>query len=221
MTRGLRRMRRPLRKNNAQADSTHDAMFRSSLHVPLLLLSAMTLLTNPAKADSVILGGGCFWCMDAAYKLLPGVTHITCGYAGGTAQNPTYEQVCTEETGHAEVVKVDFDPSKVTLERVLDYFWESHDPTQVGGQGNDMGSQYRSIILYADPAQKLAAEKSEAQAQKLRRDPIVTEIVPLKKFWAAEDYHQDYFEKHPDQGYCSVVIRPKVQKLKELLESGK
>jgi peptide-methionine (S)-S-oxide reductase len=181
----------------------------------------MTLLSNPAKADSVVVGGGCFWCMDAAYKLLPGVTHITCGYAGGTTQNPTYEQVCTEETGHAEVVKVDFDPSKVTLGRVLDYFWESHDPTQVGGQGNDMGSQYRSIILFADPAQKLAAESSRAQAQKLRRDPIVTEIVPLQKFWAAEDYHQDYFEKHPDQGYCSVVIRPKVQKLKELLESGK
>jgi peptide-methionine (S)-S-oxide reductase len=196
-------------------------MFRPRLHVPVLLLSAMTLLAPTAKADSVVVGGGCFWCMDAAYKLLPGVTRITCGYSGGTAQNPTYEQVCTEETGHAEVVKVDFDPSKVTLDRVLDYFWESHDPTQVGGQGDDMGSQYRSIILYADPAQKLAAEKSRAQAQKLRRNPIVTEIVPLKMFWPAEDYHQDYFEKHPDQGYCQLVIRPKVDKLKELLESGK
>jgi peptide-methionine (S)-S-oxide reductase len=159
--------------------------------------------------------------MDAAYKLLPGVTHITCGYAGGAAQNPTYEEVCTEETGHAEVVKVDFDPAKVSLDRVLEYFWESHDPTQVGGQGADLGSQYRSIILYADAAQKAAAEKSRDAAQKLLHDPITTEIVPLRKFWPAEDYHQDYFEKHPDQAYCSVVIRPKVEKLKEMLQNGK
>jgi len=159
--------------------------------------------------------------MDAAYKLLPGVTHITCGYAGGTAPNPTYEQVCTEETGHAEVVKIEFDASKVSLDRVLGYFWESHNPTQAGGQGNDMGSQYRSIILYADPAQKAAAEKSRAEAQKARSGKITTEIVPLEKFWPAEDYHQDYFEKHPDQAYCAAVIRPKVEKLKHLLDSGK
>jgi peptide-methionine (S)-S-oxide reductase len=159
--------------------------------------------------------------MDAAYKLLPGVTHITCGYSGGATQNPTYEDVCSEETGHAEVVKVDFDPAKVSLDRVLEYFWESHDPTQVGGQGNDIGSSYRSIILYANPEQKAAAEKSRAEAQKLHHLPITTEIVPLVKFWQAEDYHQDYFAKHPDQGYCSVVIRPKVDKLKHLLETEK
>jgi peptide-methionine (S)-S-oxide reductase len=187
----------------------------------LALALAMTALANQASADSIVLGGGCFWCMDAAYKLLPGVTHITCGYSGGATQNPTYEQVCTEETGHAEVVKVDFDPAKVSLDRVLAYFWESHDPTQEGGQGNDMGSQYRSIILYADAAQKAAAEKSRAEEQKLHKVPITTEIVPLRKFWPAEDYHQDYFEKHPDQGYCMFVISPKVQKLKEKLESGK
>jgi peptide-methionine (S)-S-oxide reductase len=181
----------------------------------------MTTLPNPARADSVVLGGGCFWCLDASYKLLPGVTHITCGYAGGTLANPSYEQVCTEETGHAEVVKIDFDPAKVSLERILAYFWEVHDPTQVGGQGHDMGSQYRSIILYADPAQKAAAEKSLAEEQKGLKDPVTTQVVPLKKFWPAEDYHQDYFEKHPDQGYCSVVIRPKVAKLKQMLESGK
>jgi peptide-methionine (S)-S-oxide reductase len=187
----------------------------------LILGLAMTTLSNQAKADSVVVGGGCFWCMDAAYKLLPGVTHITCGYAGGATQDPTYEQVCTEETGHAEVVKVDFDPAKVSLARVLEYFFMSHDATQEGGQGNDMGSQYRSIILVADPAQKAAAESAKAEAQKLHHIPITTEIVPLKKFWPAEDYHQDYFEKHPDQGYCAVVIRPKVDKLKEALESGK
>jgi len=186
-----------------------------------LTLIAMTSLAGSARADSVVLGGGCFWCLDAAYKLLPGVTHVTCGYAGGTLSNPTYEQVCTEETGHAEVVKIDYDPSKVTLDRVLGYFWHVHDPTQVGGQGNDMGPSYRSIILYADPDQRAAAEKSRAQAQKGLQDPITTEIVPLKKFWPAEDYHQDYFEKNPDKGYCRVVIRPKVDKLKRLLDSGK
>ncbi len=187
----------------------------------ILIIISMTILSNTARADSIVLGGGCFWCLDASYKLLPGVKHVTCGYSGGTLANPTYEQVCTEETGHAEVVKIDYDPSVASLERILGYFWQVHDPTQVGGQGRDMGSQYRSIILYSDPAQKAAAEKSRAEAQKSHSDPITTEIVPLSKFWPAEDYHQDYFAKHPDEGYCSVVIRPKVDKLKHLLESGK
>ena len=187
----------------------------------ILIIISMTILSNTARADSIVLGGGCFWCLDASYKLLPGVTHVTCGYSGGTLANPTYEQVCTEETGHAEVVKIDYDPSVASLERILGYFWQVHDPTQVGGQGRDMGSQYRSIILYSDPAQKAAAEKSRTEAQKSHSDPITTEIVPLSKFWPAEDYHQDYFAKHPDEGYCSVVIRPKVDKLKHLLESGK
>ena len=189
----------------------------------LLFFSAILAfgLSAAARADSIVLGGGCFWCMDAAYKLLPGVTHVTCGYAGGTAANPTYEQVCTETTGHAEVVKVDYDPAKVSLAQVLAYFWESHNPTQVGGQGNDMGSSYRSIILYSDAAQKAAAEKSRAEAQKGYSEPITTEIVPLNTFWVAEDYHQDYFEKNPDQAYCSLVIRPKVDKLKQLLSGNK
>jgi peptide-methionine (S)-S-oxide reductase len=189
--------------------------------LPALLLLSMTTLTNPAKADSVVLGGGCFWCLDASFKLLPGVTHVTCGYSGGSLANPSYQDVCTETTGHAEVVKVDFDPAVVTLDKVLGYFWHVHDPTQVGGQGNDMGSQYRSIILYSGPEQKAAAEKSRAEAQKKYSDPITTEIVPLVKFWRAEEYHQDYFAKNPDAGYCSVVIRPKVDKLKHMLESGK
>jgi peptide-methionine (S)-S-oxide reductase len=187
----------------------------------LLALLAIMTTANTSRADSVVLGGGCFWCLDASYKLLPGVTRITCGYAGGTLQNPTYEQVCTEETGHAEVVKVEYNPSVVTLDQVLGYFWHVHNPIQVGGQGNDMGSQYRSIILYADAAQKAAAERSKAAAQKAHEDPITTEIVPLEKFWPAEDYHQDYFEKHPDQGYCAAVIRPKVEKLKRLLATEK
>jgi peptide-methionine (S)-S-oxide reductase len=189
--------------------------------LPALLFISMTTLSNSAKADSVVLGGGCFWCLDASYKLLPGVTHITCGYSGGSLANPSYQDVCTEMTGHAEVVKVDYDPAVVSLDKVLAYFWHVHNPTQVGGQGNDMGSQYRSIILYASPEQKAAAEKSRAEAQKKYSDPITTEIVPLVKFWKAEDYHQDYFAKNPDAGYCSVVIRPKVDKLKHMLETEK
>ena len=187
----------------------------------LLAAGSALFLAGAAHADSVVLGGGCFWCMDAAYKLLPGVTHITCGYAGGTVAHPTYEDVCSETTGHAEVVKVDYDPAKVSLARVLTYFFESHNPTQVGGQGEDLGPSYRSIILYADAAQKSAADAARTEAQKNFSDPIVTEIVPLTHFWPAEDYHQDYFAKHPDQAYCSVVIRPKVDHLKRLLDSGK
>ena len=188
--------------------------------LPLALL-AMTLTASPARADSVVLGGGCFWCLDASFQLLPGVTHVTCGYSGGTLANPSYEQVCTETTGHAEVVKIDYDPKVVPLDKVLAYFWHVHDPTQVGGQGNDMGDQYRSIILYASPEQKAAAEKSKAEEQKGRSDPITTQVVPLVKFWQAEDYHQDYFAKHPDQGYCSAVIRPKVKKLQQMLDAQK
>lgn len=172
------------------------------------------------KTSSIVLGGGCFWCTDAAYKLLPGVTHVTCGYAGGTAPSPSYEDVCTGTTGHAEVIKIDFDPARVSLDKLLAYFWKVHNPTQVGGQGADTGTQYRSIILYAGAAQKAAAEKSRAEAQPRFSDPITTEISPLLKFWPAEDYHQDYFDKHPDQGYCSVVIAPKIDKLKKELGSG-
>ena len=201
--------------------SLPNAMTRLNPTLVALTAIAMTLIPNAVKADSIVLGGGCFWCLDAAYKLLPGVSHVTCGYSGGTVARPSYEDVCTETTGHAEVVKIDFDPAVVSLDKVLAYFWHVHNPTQVGGQGNDMGSQYRSIILYADPAQKAAAEKSKADEQKAHDDPLTTEIVPLVKFWPAEEYHQDYFAKHPDQGYCAVVIRPKVDKLKKLLEAGK
>ena len=174
---------------------------------------------NPAetKTESLVLGGGCFWCTEAAYKLLPGVKHVTSGYAGGKEANPTYEQICAHTTIHAEVIKIDYDPAQVSLDTLLEYFWKVHNPTQVGGQGNDMGPQYRSIILYANDAQKAAAEKSRAAAGKVFRDPLTTEIVPLEKFWPAEDYHQDYFAKHPNEGYCSYVIAPKVKKLKHAL----
>jgi len=174
-----------------------------------------------SKTESLVLGGGCFWCTDAAYKLLPGVKAVTCGYAGGDEPNPTYEQVCAHATGHAEVIKIDYDPAQISLERLLGYFWQVHNPTQVGGQGNDHGPQYRSVILYADAAQEVAAGKARAAAATVFRDPITTEIVPLKKFWPAEDYHQDYFAKHPGEGYCAVVIAPKIRKLEHALAAQK
>jgi len=193
--------------------------------LPLLLgvFALLSLFMNAAdsKTESLVLGGGCFWCTDAAYKLLPGVKAVTCGYAGGKEANPTYEQVCDHATGHAEVIKIDFDPAVVSLERLFDYFWSVHNPTQVDGQGDDHGPQYRSIILYANAAQKAAAEKSRDAAGKVFRDPIVTQIVPLEKFWPAEGYHQDYFAKNPNAGYCQFVIAPKIRKLEHSLKAGK
>jgi len=185
------------------------------------LFLSMTYAAESKKRESIVLGGGCFWCTEAAYDLLPGVKDVVSGYAGGEEPNPTYEQVCAHATGHAEVIKIDYDPAEVSLEAVLDYFWAVHNPTQVGGQGNDHGPQYRSIILYANDAQKAAAEKSRAKASETFRDPITTEIVPLKKFWVAEKYHQDYYAKNPNAGYCSMVIAPKIRKLEKKLNAVK
>ncbi len=187
--------------------------------VVALILSSMTSLS--AKTESLVLGGGCFWCTEAAYELLPGVKDVVSGYAGGTVANPTYEQIGTKKTGHAEVIKIDYDPAVISLEKLLDYFWHVHNPTQVGGQGNDHGPQYRSIILFATAEQKAAAEKSRATAAKTFRDPITTEIVSLEKFWVAEAYHQDYFRLNPNAGYCSYVIAPKVKKLQAQIAGEK
>ncbi len=171
--------------------------------------------------ESLVVGGGCFWCTEAAYEILPGVKAVVSGYAGGKEANPTYEQITAKATGHAEVIRIDYDPAVVSLDRLLDYFWHVHNPTQVGGQGNDHGPQYRSIILYANATQKAAAEKSRATAAKTLRDPITTEIVALVKFWEAEKYHQDYFARNPNAGYCAVVIAPKIKKLKQQVGAGK
>ena len=188
---------------------------------PLLLAFSPMTHAAETKLASLVLGGGCFWCTEAAYEILPGVKAVTSGYAGGKEPNPTYEQICAHVTGHAEVIKIDYDPAVVSLETLLDYFWSVHNPTQVGGQGNDHGPQYRSIILYTDDTQKAAAMKSRIEAGKTFRDPITTEIVPLTKFWPAEAYHQDYFAKNPHAGYCSFVIAPKIKKLKEHLPGAK
>jgi peptide-methionine (S)-S-oxide reductase len=168
---------------------------------------------HPMSTDSIVLGGGCFWCLEAVYERIEGIIDVVSGYSGGQLKNPTYEQVSYENTGHAEVVRVEFDTTKISLEKVLDLFWKAHDPTTLNRQGGDVGSQYRSIILYKDEAQRRASEASKQAAQAGFRVPIVTELAKLGTFWMAEDYHQDYFEKNPQAAYCVFVIRPKLDKL--------
>jgi peptide-methionine (S)-S-oxide reductase len=204
------------------------------------LLSALLIMSNataadPAKVETAIVGGGCFWCTEGTYKLVPGVLKIVSGYSAGKTENPTYEDICTGETGHAEVVKVDYDPAIVSYRKIIDLFFEMHDPTSVTKeemmkhgklmpkgtpyQGNDYGTQYRSIILYETDAQKKDAEAAKAAAQKGWKDPIATEIVPLKKFYPAEEYHQDFAKRNPYQGYVMGVVTPKVEKFKHKLEA--
>jgi peptide-methionine (S)-S-oxide reductase len=173
---------------------------------------------TPAKLETATIGGGCFWCAEAVFQRIHGVKSVTSGFAGGTVPNPSYEQVCTGKTGHAEVIQLTFDPAVLSYDKLLEIFWEAHDPTTLNRQGNDEGTQYRSIILYANDAQKKAAEDSKARAAKRFKDPIVTEIVPLKAFYSAEDYHQDYYNLNKNKnGYCQFVITPK---LKKLIEEG-
>jgi peptide-methionine (S)-S-oxide reductase len=171
--------------------------------------------------ETAVFGGGCFWCLDAQFKLVDGVKSVLSGYAGGTTKNPSYEQVCSETTGHAEVIQVEFDPAKVSYEDLLRKFFHAHDPTTLNRQGPDVGTSYRSIILYQGDSQKAIAEKVKAEAQKDWPDPIVTEIAPLQAFYKAEDYHQDYFAKNPTQGYCRLVVAPKVQKFEKMLKAEK
>ncbi len=184
----------------------------------LTLFTAMTLQaeTKPAsKHEFATFGGGCFWCMEAVFQRLPGIVHSTSGYSGGRTENPTYEDICGHGTGHAEVIRVEFDPAVIGYDKVLEVFFEAHDPTTLNRQGADEGDQYRSIILFENEAQQAAAGRAKLAAQAHNSDPIVTEIVSLKKFWRAEAYHQDYFNQHPNQGYCTFVIKPKVKKLQD------
>lgn len=159
-------------------------------------------------------GGGCFWCLEAVFQNLPGITKITSGYAGGSTPNPSYDQVCTGRTGHAEVIQITYDPAKVTYDQLLDLFWRAHDPTTLNRQGADHGTQYRSIILTSSPEQAVAAEASLKKAQGQFPDRIVTEIKPLTAFYPAENYHQDYYRQNKDKNpYCEAVIAPKLRKL--------
>ncbi len=159
------------------------------------------------------LGGGCFWCLEAVFKRVEWVTAVASGFAGGAKANPTYEEVCTGTTGHAEVVQVTFDPGRIGYGEILEIFWKAHDPTTVDRQGADVGEQYRSVIFFHDDRQRRLAEDSRAVAQRSWRDPIVTKIAPLERFWKAEDHHQDYYDRNRTAGYCRVVISPKLRKL--------
>jgi len=188
---------------------------------PIPFFVEMSDAQNTNQTETAVFGGGCFWCLDAQFKLAPGVVKVTSGYAGGHTANPTYEQVCSDRTGHAEVIQVEFDPSKVSYEELLRKFFYAHDPTTLNRQGADVGTQYRSIVLYLNDDQKRIAEKVKAEAQQDWSNPIVTEIVPLEHFYAAEDYHQDYFAKNPTQGYCQLVVAPKVRKFQQHLTAEK
>ena len=167
--------------------------------------------------QTATLAGGCFWCLEAVFDDLKGVESVESGYSGGHAQNPTYAQVCDGDTGHAEVVKVTFDPAVMSFADLLKVFFAIHDPTTLNRQGNDVGTQYRSAIFYHDDEQKKIAEEviREISTAKIWDDPIVTEVTPFEKFYIAEDYHQEYFKKNPFQGYCRVVIAPKVTKFRK------
>ncbi len=186
------------------------------------------------KTETAVIGGGCFWCVEAQYLLVKGVKNVVSGYAGGKTENPTYEDVCTGDTGHAEVIKIEFDPAVVSYKEIIDLFWDAHDPTSVtkedgvyhgkflpkgtAYQGNDYGTQYRSAIYYTTEEQHKIAEASKAEVQKKWKDPIATEIAPLKKFYPAEDYHQNFKALTPNQGYVRAVVTPKTEKFKHKLE---
>lgn len=169
---------------------------------------------TPVATQSIVVGGGCFWCTEAVFQRLLGVKKVVSGYSGGHIKNPTYEQICTATTGHAEVIRVDFDPAVVKLDTVLDVFFVAHDPTTLNQQGGDRGPQYRSVIFFANDAQKKAADDAKERAKKEWAEPIVTEVSTLKEFYAAEAYHQNYYNLNKDKNpYCPVVIGKKLAKL--------
>ncbi len=161
------------------------------------------------------LGGGCFWCVETVYNMMQGVESAISGYTGGKIKNPTYKEVCSGMTGHAEVVQITYDPNVISYSEILEIFWTCHDPTQLNRQGNDVGTQYRSVIYYHDDNQKALAEQSMKElAPTIWSDPIVTELSPLPEFYRAEEYHQDYYNQNPQNGYCAAVVSPKVSKIR-------
>lgn len=169
--------------------------------------------------ETAVLGGGCFWCTEAVYLEVKGVTAVVSGYTGGHTENPTYEQVCAGDTGHAEVVKLEFDPAVISYRDLLEIFFTIHDPTTPNRQGNDVGSQYRSVIYPQSPQQEAMARQVIAEMAHVWDAPIVTELAPAQVFYPAEDYHQDYFRQHPLQGYCAFVVAPKVDKFRKTYAS--
>lgn len=169
------------------------------------------------KLDTATLGGGCFWCTEAVFDSVEGVVDVVSGYAGGHTENPTYQQVCSETTGHAEVIQIKFDPDEISYKEILQIFFGTHDPTTLNRQGNDIGSSYRSVVFYHSPEQKESADEviKEISDEGIFDNDIVTEVTEFTNFYAAEDYHQDYFSKNPNQPYCSAVVAPKVGKFRQ------
>lgn len=177
----------------------------------------MTSNTGAAAAtETAVLGGGCFWCLEAVYLEVRGVLRVESGYTGGAQPDPTYEQVCSGTTGHAEVVKLEFDPAVIAYRDLLEIFFTIHDPTTLNRQGNDVGTQYRSVIYYQSPQQEATARQVIAAMAHVWDAPIVTELSPAQPYYKAEDYHQDYFRQHPLQGYCAFVVAPKVAKFRKI-----
>jgi len=174
-------------------------------------------VNQSAPSEIATLAGGCFWCIEAVFREVDGVDNVVSGYTGGTTINPTYDQVSTGETGHAEAVEVTFNPVRISYREILEIFFSAHDPTTLNRQGSDMGTQYRSAIFYHNEQQKAIAEDfiRELNKARLLKEPIVTQIAPLDKFYPAEDYHQEYFSLHPEKPYCQVVISPKVNKFRK------
>lgn len=177
-------------------------------------------MTN-LKTDTATFGAGCFWCVEAVFQQLEGVLKVTSGYSGGHVANPTYEQVCAKTTGHVEVCRIVYDPSKITFDNLLEVFWKTHDPTTVDQQGNDKGPQYRSVIFYHNQEQKRLSEEYKAALNKSGTwsAPVITSIEPLKNYYEAEDYHQNYFNANPDQLYCRYVIQPKLEKFEKVFKN--
>lgn len=177
-------------------------------------------ISDQTKIEIATFGSGCFWCTEAIFERVNGVIKVVSGYSGGTTENPTYKEVCTGTTGHAECTQIYFDPNVVTYDELLEIFWKTHDPTTLNRQGNDIGTQYRSVIFYHNAEQKQKAEyyKRKLEEEKIWDKPIVTEIAEFKKFFPAEDYHQNYYENNPYQGYCAFVITPKIEKFEKIFK---
>jgi peptide-methionine (S)-S-oxide reductase len=179
-----------------------------------------TMTIENIKEDTATFGSGCFWCTEAIFERVNGVSSVVSGYAGGEVDDPTYEEVCNGTTGHAECTQITFNPDIISYDDLLEIFWKTHDPTTLNRQGNDVGTQYRSVIFYHNEEQKQKAEyyKKKLEEEKIWKNPIVTEISPLTKFFIAEKYHQDYYENNPYQGYCAFVITPKVEKFEKVFK---
>ena len=193
---------------------------RSNQNKTIQTTNKMTNEVNNNELDTALFGAGCFWCVEAMFQRLDGVVKVESGYSGGHAVNPTYKEVCTGTTGHAEVCRITFDPKKISYETLLSIFWQTHDPTTLNRQGNDVGTQYRSSIFYYNDVQKQLAEKykTELNASGAFSNPIVTEILAISNYYPAEDYHQNYYNQNSEQSYCQFVIAPKVEKLEKVFK---